>query len=36
VSYIKHEPVKSMLIAASTGAVLMGLLSLMARSNQRH
>ena len=32
VGYIKDEPVKSMLIAAATGAVLMGLISLMGRS----
>lgn len=35
VKYIKHEPVKAMLIAASTGAVLMGLLSLMGYSRGR-
>ena len=34
VSYIKDEPVKSMLIAAATGAALMALLSLMTRSNR--
>jgi ElaB/YqjD/DUF883 family membrane-anchored ribosome-binding protein len=28
VNYIKHEPVKSMLIAAATGAALMALISL--------
>ena len=32
VSYIKDEPVKSMLIAAATGAALMAMLSLMTRS----
>ena len=32
VNYIKDEPVKSMLIAAATGAALMGLVSLMGRS----
>jgi ElaB/YqjD/DUF883 family membrane-anchored ribosome-binding protein len=32
VAYVKDEPVKSMLIAAATGAVLMGLISLMGRS----
>ena len=32
VAYVKDEPVKSMLIAAATGAVLMGLVSLMGRS----
>lgn len=35
VSYIKHEPLKSVLIAAATGAALMGLISLMSRSNGR-
>jgi ElaB/YqjD/DUF883 family membrane-anchored ribosome-binding protein len=29
VGYIRHDPVKSMLIAAATGAALMGLMSLM-------
>jgi ElaB/YqjD/DUF883 family membrane-anchored ribosome-binding protein len=33
VGYIKDEPVKAVLIAAATGAALMALLSLMARSN---
>jgi ElaB/YqjD/DUF883 family membrane-anchored ribosome-binding protein len=32
VDYVKAEPVKAMLIAAATGAALMALLSLMARS----
>ena len=32
VGYIKDEPVKSMLIAAATGAALMALLSLVTRS----
>ncbi|MDQ6679950.1 MAG: hypothetical protein M3Y67_03165 [Pseudomonadota bacterium] len=32
VAYVKDEPVKSMLIAAATGAVLMGLINLMGRS----
>ncbi len=32
VSYIKDEPIKSMLIAAATGAALMALISLMGRS----
>ena len=32
VQYIKDEPVKSMLIAAATGAALMALVSLMGRS----
>lgn len=35
VSYIKDEPVKSILIAAATGAALMGLVSLMGRSRGR-
>lgn len=34
VGYIKDEPVKSMLIAAATGAVLMGLIGLMTRSRR--
>jgi ElaB/YqjD/DUF883 family membrane-anchored ribosome-binding protein len=32
VGYIKDEPIKSMLIAAATGAVLMGLVNMMGRS----
>jgi len=32
VNYIKEEPVKSMLIAAATGAALMALVSLVSRS----
>lgn len=32
VHYIRHEPVKAMLIAAATGAVLMALVSLISRS----
>ena len=32
VNYIKDEPVKSILIAAATGAALMGLISMMSRS----
>lgn len=32
VGYIKDEPIKSMLIAAATGALLMALVSLMGRS----
>ena len=32
VNYIRHEPVKAVLIAAATGAVLMALVSLIARS----
>jgi ElaB/YqjD/DUF883 family membrane-anchored ribosome-binding protein len=36
VDYIKDEPVKSMLIAAATGAALMAMLSLISRSGHRH
>ncbi|MDQ6685536.1 MAG: hypothetical protein M3Z16_10450 [Pseudomonadota bacterium] len=32
VGYIKDEPIKAMLIAAATGALLMGLVTLMSRS----
>jgi len=32
VGYVKDEPIKSMLIAAATGALLMGLVALMSRS----
>jgi len=32
VAYVKDEPIKAMLIAAATGALLMGLISLMSRS----
>jgi len=32
VNYIKHEPVKAVLIAAATGAALMALVSLISRS----
>ncbi len=35
VSYIKDEPVKSILIAAATGAVLMALISLIGRSRNQ-
>jgi ElaB/YqjD/DUF883 family membrane-anchored ribosome-binding protein len=35
VSYIRHDPVKSMLIAAATGAALMGLIGLMRGSHHR-
>jgi ElaB/YqjD/DUF883 family membrane-anchored ribosome-binding protein len=35
VGYIKDEPVKAMLIAAATGAVLMALIGLMSRSRHR-
>ncbi|MDO9314940.1 MAG: hypothetical protein Q7T97_10390 [Burkholderiaceae bacterium] len=34
VNYIKDEPVKSMLIAAATGAALMALVALLNRSRQ--
>lgn len=34
VNYIKDEPVKSILIAAATGAALMALLSVMSRSGR--
>ena len=36
VNYIRDEPVKAMLMAAATGAALMALVGLMARSNGRH
>lgn len=36
VSYIRHDPVKSMLIAAATGAALMGLISLMRSTHHRN
>jgi ElaB/YqjD/DUF883 family membrane-anchored ribosome-binding protein len=36
VNYIKHEPVKSMLIAAATGAALMALISLFTSRRDRH
>ncbi len=32
VAYVKDEPIKAMLIAAATGALLMGLITMMARS----
>ncbi len=32
VAYVKDEPIKAMLIAAATGALLMGIVSLMSRS----
>ena len=35
VGYIKDEPVKSMLMAAATGALLMGLINLISRSRDR-
>ncbi|MCD6664674.1 MAG: hypothetical protein LT081_01155 [Hydrogenophaga sp.] len=31
VSYIQHEPIKSMLMAAATGAALMGMIALFSR-----
>ena len=36
VNYIKDEPVKSVLIAAATGAALMALISLMGQARRRH
>ena len=36
VHYIQHEPVKSILIAAATGAALMALISLFSRSRSHH
>ncbi len=33
--YIKNDPIKAVLIAAATGAVLMGLVSLFSRSRDR-
>lgn len=35
VNYIRAEPVKAALMAAATGAALMGLVCLMTRSNDR-
>lgn len=35
-TYIQHEPVKSMLIAAAAGAALMGLIALFSRNGSRH
>lgn len=35
VNYIKHEPVKAMLIAAATGAALMALITLISHSRDR-
>jgi ElaB/YqjD/DUF883 family membrane-anchored ribosome-binding protein len=32
VAYVKDEPIKAMLIAAATGALLMGIITLMSRS----
>jgi ElaB/YqjD/DUF883 family membrane-anchored ribosome-binding protein len=34
--YIRHEPVKSVLIAAATGAALVALIGIMTRSHTRH
>ena len=36
VNYIKHEPIKSILIAAATGAALMALISLISGNRNRH
>lgn len=36
VAYIREEPVKSMLIAAATGAVLMALARVISQSNHSH
>jgi len=36
VSYVKDEPVKSILIAAATGAALMALIGLLTRSHHRN
>jgi len=35
VEYIRHEPVKSVLIAAATGAALMALINLISHSRER-
>lgn len=35
VNYIRHEPVKSVLIAAATGAALMALISLVSHTRNR-
>jgi len=35
VNYIREEPVKAALMAAATGAALMGLICLMSRSHDR-
>jgi ElaB/YqjD/DUF883 family membrane-anchored ribosome-binding protein len=34
-SYIRHDPLKSVLIAAATGAALMALVSLLTRNSDR-
>jgi ElaB/YqjD/DUF883 family membrane-anchored ribosome-binding protein len=36
VNYIRHDPLKSVLMAAATGAALMALVSLLNRSNNRN
>ena len=36
VNYIRHEPIKSILIAAATGAALMALISLISGNRHRH
>lgn len=36
INYIKHEPIKSLLIAAATGAALMALIGLLSGSRSRH
>ncbi len=36
VGYIRQEPIKSVLIAAATGAALMALVGLISRGNNRH
>ena len=36
VNYIRHDPVKSVLIAAATGAALMALVSLLTRPHSHH
>ena len=36
VDHIRQDPVKSVLIAAATGAALMALVSLLTRTNSRH
>ena len=34
VAYVKDEPIKAMLIAAATGALLMGLITMLGRSSR--
>jgi len=36
VNYIRHDPIKSILIAAATGAALMALISLISGNRNRH